>query len=91
MCQSNNPTIYTTERTSRTSEKVKKIVLQETSISSRFLQTTIVKNNNNPQACLEIELIYERAKPQKEELSGIKNLSILKKGEWTSCKFDSET
>lgn len=82
---------YSTKSTSATSAEVSRITLQKTKRTSRFLDATVVVNDGNPEACLEIKLIHEKHEVQEGDLPIVRNLAQLKKGEWANCNLDSET
>lgn len=83
-------TQYSTESTSPISAKVSPIVLDSTDRTRRILKPTIVKNANQADACLRIELIYERTGKNGFEPVEPPNLAKIKSGEALSCSLNSK-
>jgi hypothetical protein len=83
-------TFYSTESTSPTSSTVQPVILDSTGTTRRILRPTIVKNTNNDEACLRIELIYERTGKNGFESVEPSSLSKLKAGEALSCSLSSK-
>jgi len=82
-------TNYTTESTSKQSVEVSKIILNETTNTRRTLQTTIVRNDQNPDATLRIAIINERKGKDGFEQEKPPDLRKLAAGEKLSCELDS--
>lgn len=82
--------LYTTESTSSTSAKVNPIILASTGSTRRILKPTIVKNASQEEACIRIELIYERTGKNGFEPVEPPNLAKIKAGEALSCSLNSE-
>ena len=74
-------TFYSTESTSPISSTVQPVILDSTGTSRRILRPTVVKNPGNAEACLRIEIIYERTGKNGFEPVESPNLSKLKAGE----------
>ena len=83
-------TQYSTESTSPTSAKVSPILLDSTDRTRRILKPTIVKNANQADAYLRIELIYERTGKNGFEPVEPPNLAKIKSGEALSCSLNSK-
>lgn len=82
-------TPYTTESTSRSSSQVTSVVLTETKNTRKVLRSTIVKNSEDPNSNLTIELIHERAGKNGFEAIEPPDLRTLKSGESLSCSLSS--
>jgi hypothetical protein len=81
---------YSTSSTSKNSAEVATVVIEQTATTRRVLKATIVNNSKNSAACLEIELIHERAAKGNFDPLDMPKLSNLKAGQWMSCSLKSE-
>lgn len=82
-------TKYTTERTSNQSAELNEVILNETKTTRRTLQSTIVKNPDNPDATIHIAILNERRGENGFDVENPPDLRKLKAGERLSCKLDS--
>lgn len=80
---------YITESTSKQTVEVNRVILNETKTTRRTLQTTIVKNPENPDAAIRIAILNERKGENGFEVENPPDLRKLKAGERLSCELDS--
>lgn len=80
---------YTTESTSKQSVEVNKVILNETKTTRRTLQSTIVKNPENPDATLRITILNEKKGENGFDVESPPDLRKLKMGECLSCELGS--
>jgi hypothetical protein len=80
---------YTTESTSNQSVEVNKVILNETKTTRRTLQSTIVKNHENPDAAIRITILNEKKGEKGFAIESPPDLRKLKMGECLSCELSS--